>query len=520
MNHDLLLRGLRRVPVAALTLLLVLLPLAGALVAVAYAPPAHVEIAGQPVSLRPVIGQDTSRLADGAIVRPEHAEVLGKDIGVDIDANWNRLIPSNKRTRGYLVALWNDPNPQLARIREASRSHVIFWALAGFGAGAATSILLWWMLRSRRRKLASYPPAGARLVRAHNRRLRRLTAAVGVVALVGVHVLAVRILLRDDHHTVRSSPTLLGTTLEGTEVNGLIGDILPLLSVLRPRTGFYDTVADNLTTAVAGEPGLEKTEGEVTFVLAEDFEDVDGMARQVGLAADLVDADFIALSGDLTFAGKPVESYIIDTVDYYSGKKPVYLAPGPHDTEAIVRAAKARGWHVGDGRTRDVEGLTLLSAPDPRISTVGNFGTVDVLRNPDTFVETFVSDTIAEACDSHPDFVLLHDHALGEQIAAAGCQGQAVLDGRSYEFLGPRRVPTESGPPATEFTSGSAGGHVSTDPDPGVIKHPARFTVMKFDPDADRTRYFVVTVEPDASVTVAPGVGLGVPRNASVAGGG
>ena len=39
MNHDLVLRRLRRVPAAVLTVLLVLLPLAGVLVAVRYAPP-------------------------------------------------------------------------------------------------------------------------------------------------------------------------------------------------------------------------------------------------------------------------------------------------------------------------------------------------------------------------------------------------------------------------------------------------------------------------------------------------
>jgi hypothetical protein len=255
----------------------------------------------------------------------------------------------------------------------------------------------------------------------------------------------------------------------------------------------------------------------MTFVMAEDFEDVNGMARQVGLAAKLVNADFIALSGDLTFAGKPVESYIIDTVDYYSENRPVYFAPGLHDTDAIVQAAEARGWHVADGHTRTVDGLTLLAAADPRVSLVGDFGVGDVLRDPDVDLDTFVSNTTEEACSNHPDFVLLHDHVLGRRIATAGCQQVAVLDGRSYQFIGPQQVTTSPGGRTYEFTTGSAGGHTTTEPDPGDVQHPARFAILTYSPHRQRTSYAVVTVFPDASVTVTRRVGLRVPYAAAPA---
>jgi hypothetical protein len=253
----------------------------------------------------------------------------------------------------------------------------------------------------------------------------------------------------------------------------------------------------------------------MTFVVAEDFEDVNGMARQVGLAAKLLDADFIALTGDLTFAGKPVESYIIDTVNYYSGDLPVYFSPGLHDTEAIVQAARARGWHVADGQTRTVDGLTMLAAADPRISRVGDFGVGDVLRDPEVDIDTFVKNTTDEACATHPDFVFLHDHLLGQQIAASGCQQVAVIDGRSYQFLGPRQVRTSDGGHAYELTNGSAGGHTTTEPDPGNIQHPARFAVITYAPRHQRTEYAVVTVYPDGSVTVSHRAGLDVPYPAA-----
>jgi len=499
-----------------MALLFLTVPVAGALIAVAYAPPAHVEVAGQSVSVKPVLGQDTSRLLGGALVRREHARigVIGKDIGVDVDADWNRLIPSDERTRQYLVALWDDPTPQIGRIRDAARRYIVWWAAVGFATGAVLVGGTGLFLRHRRLRLQQYPPEQASFVERHNRRLRWILAAAGIALIVGLDVLGARIYLHEDHHTVVSSPLFTGTTLEGTEVNGLMAEVLPFLSILRPRSTFYDTAAANLEAAIDGRPSLRRTDDEVVFVLAEDFEDVNGMARQVGLAARLVDASFIALSGDLTFAGLPVETYIVDTFDYYSEDRPVYLAPGVHDTQEVVEAAQARGWHVADGTTWDIDGLRLLAAADPRVSTVGDFGEGNVLRDPDVDTETFLTDTVEQACESRPDFVLLHDHVLGRRIAEAGCQEVAVLDGRSFQFVGPQQVTTTSGTQTTEFTGGSTGGHVDTKPDPGVIIHPASFAVLTFRPDSGEVRYSVITVAPDATVSVTPEIGLDVPYQA------
>jgi hypothetical protein len=503
------LRHLRRV---AVVLLFVSVPFAGALVAVRVAPPVHVEIAGQPVAVKPVLGQDTSRIQDGALVRPEHAHIglLDKNVGVDISADWNRLIPSDKQTRQYLVALWDDPEPEIDRIQGAARHYMVAWGLVGFLVGAVVAGGVAVLLRERHRRLAAYPPEQAELIGGYNRRLRTGVVAVGIAGALALDAAGLATYLHQDHHVVTSSPLFNGTTLEGTEVNGLMAEVLPFLSILRPRDTFYDTVSTNLEAALDHRRDLRPHGDTMTFVFAEDFEDVNGMARQVGLAAKLVDANFIALSGDLTFAGKPVESYIIDTVDYYSEDRPVYFAPGLHDTQAIVQAAEARDWHVANGQTQTIGGLSLLSAPDPRISLIGDFGVGDVLRDADVDVDTFIKNTTDEACSTHPDFVLLHDHLLGQQIAAAGCQQVAVLDGRSFQFLGPRRIETADGGHTYELTNGSAGGHTTTEPNPGAIRHPARFAILKYSPHTHRTTYAVVTVFPDASVTVTRRVGINV----------
>jgi hypothetical protein len=491
-------------------LLLISLPFAAALVAIRFAPPSQVEIAGQSVRVKPILGQDVSEVKGGALVRPDHGRLpfLGKDVGIDISADWNRLIPSDKQTRRYLIALWDDPSPEIRRIQGAARRYLVIWSLVGFLVGLLASSMVVALVIQRRRRLAGYSATRARLVEAHNKRLRLVVVAVGVATALALDSAGLATVLRHDHHVVTSNPAFDGTTLEGTEVTGLMSEVLPFLAILRPRDTFYDRVAANLTAALSARDDLRANGQRTVFVLAEDLEDVNGMAREIGLAADLTDADFVAFSGDLTFAGLPIESYLIDTIDYYSGDKPVYFAPGLHDTHAIVAAATERGWHVADGQTQEASGISLLLEADPRISQVGTFGVGDDLRDPDVDVNQLVQDTINEACATHPDLVLLHDHELGARVAGSGCVGIAVLDGRSYRYLGPTRAGSGV---SVEYTSGSSGGHVSTRPNPGRIQHPATFSIITTTPTAGETSYSLVTVRPDATVEVTPAIDIRVP---------
>lgn len=502
-------------------LLLVTFPFACAVVAVVYAPPSHLEIAGQRVTVKPVLGQDTSQLLGGALVSPDHVhlDVLGKDVGVDVEADWNRVIPSDRRTRAYLVALWDDPSPQIARIEATARRHLVVWSVAGFGAGCAASVGAVLGAWQRRRRLAGYPTEQADVVSRHNRVLRTAVVVIGVTGVLAVDVAAVGAWRHEEHRTVVGSPIFAGTALEGTEVSGLAAEVLPFLSILRPRSQFYDTVAENLERAFGDVPSLRRTGDEVVLVLAEDFEDVNGMARQVGLAADVVDASFLAITGDLTFAGLPLETYIIDTVDYYSESRPVYFTPGLHDTPAVLSAAQARDWHVAEGEVADVDGITLLPLADPRISTVGSFGAGSVLRDPEVDIDQMVDDAIDVACDERPDLIVLHDHELGRRIAEAGCHEVAVLDGRSFQFVGPQEVTTSDGSAAIQFTGGSSGGHTDTRANPGMIRSPARFAVLTIHPETREATYALVTVSPDASVSVTPEIHISVPYERYVASG-
>ena len=492
---------------ALTTLLLLLTPVAGAVVAGHLAPPAQVLVAGQTVHVKPVIGRTTTELQGGAIVRPEHAHVgvgpLGIDVGLDLGLDLNRLIPQDKQTRAYLGQLLDDPAPAMAEIRRATRAYVVRWAALGFAGVAAVEVTGLLLVVQRRRRLAALSPDVARAVAAHNVRLRRTVAAACALVVVVLLAGAVRVLAGHEDKTVIGSPFFNGTALAGTQVNGLAAEVVPFLSVLEPHSAFYDEVSDNLDEALAGTD-LRVGDDDVLFITAEDLEDVNGMARIIGRAAKLTGADFIGYSGDLTFAGKPVESYLLDTIDYYSGDVPVEFAPGLHDTDAIVQAATTRGWRVADGSTHDVAGISLLSLADPRISTVGDFGVGTVQREEGVDVPQFLEDATAEACATHPDVVLLHDHLLGARLATTGCQQVVVIDGRSFRRIGPQVRTTAEGHSTLEYTMGSAGGHVDTTPNPGVIQHPATFEAFSLDPGTGDLHVSVVTVRPNGSVQVSP----------------
>jgi hypothetical protein len=160
-------------------------------------------------------------------VRSDHAEVpvLGIDVGVDISADSNRLIPSDKQTRRYLVALWDDPAPEIDRIGAAARIYHIEWSLIGILAGsvavggtavAVRERLRGWPVTRLTRRHSSVPTTGA-----------CATVTVTLLALL-VESLGASLLPHQEHHAVRSSPGLDGTTLEDLVCTAPGGGVLLL----------------------------------------------------------------------------------------------------------------------------------------------------------------------------------------------------------------------------------------------------------------------------------------------------
>ncbi len=484
----------------------------GGVVAMEYAPATHIEVAGQDTAIKPIIGQDTSRF-DGAVIRPEHATIPGinKPVGVNVSVDLNKINTDDKNTRAALNQLWGNLDPEVARVKAAAAENMLHWGMIGSGGVLSAELIgAGWGLWHRRR-LKNLPTNQAEAIRRFNAPERRALILGGVMLATTIDALALHGYLHADHHQVVGSQSLVGTPLEGTEVTGMAGKILPLLSAVEPNNHINDTASSNLRLALARRPELQPGDHETVFVVADDLEDANGMAQTVGETADDINAQFIAYTGDLTFGGKPIESYLIDTLTYYGHGTPIYFAPGPHDTDYIVTTAADRGWQIGDSKTHDVAGLKVLLMPDPRISTVGDFGTGDVPRSEGVTTEQAVATTIAEACKTQPNFIFLHDYRLGSTIAKANCQTTAVIDGRSYSYIGPRSVTADTQTYTVEYTNGSAGGHVNTLPNLGPIQNPATFSIFKYNQTTGQTAYSVVTEQPDGSIKISPLISLDIP---------
>jgi hypothetical protein len=485
---------------------LVTAPFAAAAWAVEHGPATHVEIAGQDVAVRTKINQNTTRIDSSALILPLHytVPIVHKNIGADIQFDINAINPSDKEDRAYLGEVWNDPKPAIDRIKRATLVHDVEWAVGTIGGVAAIEAggLLWYRRYTNKHEQDS--PTAVRDV-------RRALVGVALGGAVVANALGASVYAPNHNYTVVPTPALASGPLAGAEATGLLKDALPFTSVFDPDTSVSNEMAQNLERTLADRPDLVKGKNEVVFVLAEDLEDENDMARAIGITAKTVNADLITSMSDLTFAGKPIESYIIDTINYYSGNKPVVFAPGLHDTPYIVKTAEDRGWQIADGKTQDIDGVKVLFVPDPRISTVGDFGAGDILRNPNIDTQKSIDDAVNESCSTDTDLVVLHDHLLGSQIAKLGCQKVGVLDGRSYDYIGPQKVKRADGSIDYEYTGGSGGGHKSTKPDPGPLNHPASFSILKYNLETKIWSYARVTIDPDTQDKITPLISFDVP---------
>jgi hypothetical protein len=484
-------------------------PLALSATAIEHGSPEHIEIAGQDVAVKPVIGKNTTDF-EGAVIRPEHKRLFGMDIGVNIQTDLNNLLPQDKQERGYLAQLWQNPEPEKERIQEAAKDYMLKWGLGGLAVGLLMEGGAYGMVRLQRRRLSAEPEIRQKLITRHNAPRNWLEAGLAATAVTGIYATGVHALAHEDHHVVQAQPALNGTPLEGTEVNGLAGRLVPLaVALFSPQQEhFYEKATANLQEAIDKVPSLlTRQDGEVLYLSADDIEGVGGMAQLYGTAAKTMDADRLLYTGDWTFGGSSLESYILDYPGYYSEHLPILSAAGLHDTDTILQAEASRDdITLADNQTHTYEDLKLLMLNDPRVSTIGRFGTADLLRDPNVDVNTFVANAVQDVCNTHPDLVALHDHKLADLIIQAahqqGCELPLVIDGRSYTTLGVQQHDADNSLRTVEYTNGSAGAHTNTNPNPGIIESDASMTPFIINKETGTVTFFPITVHPDASVTI------------------
>ncbi len=483
-------------------------PFAVSATAIEAGAPEHIEIAGQDVAVKPVIGKNTTDF-EGAVIRPEHKHILGVDIGLEVHTDINNLLPQDKQERTYLTQLWQDPKPEVERIEGAAKDYMLFWGLGGLAAGLLVEGSVYGVMILQRRRLEAQPKDVREVIAEHNAPLKWIGSSLAAAAVVGVYANGIHALGHKDHHDVQAQPSLSGTPLEGTEVNGLAGRLVPLaVALFSPQQErFYEKATANLQDAIAKVPELTTREdGKVLYLTADDIEGVGGIAQLYGTAAKAMDADHLIYTGDWTFGGSSMESYILDYPGYYSDHRPMLSAAGLHDTDTILQAEASRDdITLADNQTHTYDDLRVLMLNDPRKSTIGRFGTTDVLRDPDIDVETFIKNAVQEICDTNP-IVAMHDNKIAKKIIEAAqqqdCAPSLVIDGRSFTSLGVQEYTADDGTRTVEYTNGSAGGHTSTNPNPGVIESSASMTPFIIDKDQATVTFFPIVIKPDASVTI------------------
>jgi hypothetical protein len=498
------------------------LPLSAAATAIHMPGGEHIEIAGQDMVVRPEIGRDVTNLDGFATLSThKHIPIIDLNIGASVNpTHIGAIDPSDPSIINAVRQIAGDPEPHRQHVQEAATRFIIERGAEGGIPVAAAELAGVLLYRRQRRKYEQLGDEAASIVRTQNRDLRRAGAATIALASVALTFNGARILSHDEHIPVHPSAQLERIGATGIELGPLAEKLMPIVMTFLPYTKeFYDELAKQAGQAVHDNPDLSKepADGIVRLGFVDDFQNVNGMARTTAGSFRQGHVDHAFVLGDWTDLGTPYETSIFDSFTYNLGKEiPATTTAGLHDTDEILHTAAGRGITVADDTTKDMDGVKVLSLNDPRVSMIGSGYQGWKLRDKDVDVESFIQQSAAEICLSNPDIVANHASDLAEQLMqaadAAGCPIKLLLNGRSYEFIGPTyHQNVATGTTTTEITLGSGGGHIDTSANPGVIEGPATALFLDIDTAADTYRYYVETAQTDDSVTITPPISVSVP---------
>ncbi len=464
-------------------------PFAGAVTAIEYGPPATIQIAGEAVSVKPEIGNTVSFTdpAIGEISLPSHTNALGVPIGISLGGNVRTFLDQpDLVVESAVKQILDDPEPEKGRVEAAARNYLIRQALLGAS-------------------LAGLVEAGAVVLirrRGKHGTLSAIGALASTVVLAGSYVAPAQLLSTPDRAAV-ASPALRGTLLEGATINITPEKATQIIDLLtEPKTPIFDRAVDEFSTIIDQRPDLAES-GWDTYVVADDLESVNGMAKVTGALAAKLRAQGIIILGDMTFSGRSIESAIIDTLDHSAGDIPILMTAGHHDTTAILDTAKDRGWTLGSDTVQSFAGLQILALNDPYVSTLSTFRSGKQLRDPAVSEDEFMKQAIGEACDTTPDIAVGHDNKLLQKIAESGCV-QLTIDGRSFAQTGVRQYQTLTGEKSVEYTIRSSGGHKNTAFSRGMLQTTADLMVLQVNESTKEARYAVASVTPDGYAEISP----------------
>jgi hypothetical protein len=235
----------------------------------------------------------------------------------------------------------------------------------------------------------------------------------------------------------------------------------------------------------------------VTFLMVSDLHCNVGMARVVGEAVRLAEADAVLNAGDTVISGTSVEQFCVSALaEAVPSGVPIVVADGNHDTALTSEQERRAGNVVLAGEPITVAGVRILGDAEPNITTVTEGLR---LRGEETRGEMALR--LAErACEAAQageriDVLLVHNPRAGVTPMASGCV-TLQLSGHFHRQVGP----THQGM-GTLYAGGSTAGATAGRTSIGPLQSPGVMTVLRFDPLAHRpVDYRIITVGTDRAV--------------------
>ncbi|NYI79496.1 hypothetical protein BJ988_004144 [Nocardioides panzhihuensis] len=433
----------------------------------------QVVLAGHDSVLRPTLSGKA--IIHTGPVLPDVRLDVGGPVGVDVTLGKTELRSMDELFERYAV-LGSAPDGQRAVVVEMVESMLVAAVLRGAAISltiVAGVVLIWRLPGSSRR-------ADLRRQLSAATRTRHGLTAAGVGA-VTVSLLAVAVwqpwgesiapASDKEAGPVSGDWTLLADflgpeipvpdELAGVEVRGdayanqtrrLVASAVDTYNSSRT---FYEKVVEKVPDLALREPA----EDETVVALVSDRHDNVGMDSVMRAIADEGGATGILGGGDDTSTGSDWETFSLDSLTDASDGLDKWAVTGNHDHGPTVGDYLAdRGWTMLEGEVVDGPGgSTLLGAPDPRTSGLGNW-----IDEKGVSLEDAGSKLADIACASKEEgtpvaTLLVHDPALGRETLRRGC-ATLVVGGHRHVHQGPTEVTGENGETGWTYTNGTTGG--------------------------------------------------------------
>jgi len=214
---------------------------------------------------------------------------------------------------------------------------------------------------------------------------------------------------------------------------------------------FYDAAAEAAGALELRQP----LEGETVALLVSDRHDNIGMDRVARAIGDRGGATVVLNAGDDTSTGEKWEAFSLDSVSEAFDGYDRFVATGNHDEgDFVADYLGGLGWTVLDGSTEEGPGGgTLIGAPDPRSSGLGNW------RDETGLSFSEVGDRFSEelCAEERVNTVLVHDVNLADDALERGCV-DLVVGGHVHVRIGPDAVEADDGAVGYTYTNGTTGG--------------------------------------------------------------